>query len=156
MSAPASNTATPRQDGAGGKPTPEIEDLGDGWVSGNLGRDPEMRFTPTGQAVTNFSLARTERVKNQESGIWEDGPVTWYRVTVWGAQGERCAERLQRGDRVIVGGRVSRRTWQAKDGEKRTGLEITARDIGPSLLRFDVRIMRAERSRAQQDGEVPF
>lgn len=151
MSAPVGDTATPRNDRAGSEAGPVIEELGDGWVSGNLGRDPELRFTPTGQCVANFSIAHSVRIKNEESGVWEDSNVTWYRVTVWGAQGERAAEHLQRGDRVIVGGKLTRRTWKTKQGDTRSGLEITARDLGPSLLRADVHIVRAERSHGDRD-----
>lgn len=101
-----------------------------GIIVGSLGGDPELRFTPNGDAVANFSVAVTERVKDGEQ--WKDGDTTWYRVTVWRAMAENVVETLHKGDQVIVIGKVKLRSYE-KDGVERQSLEITADEVGPSL-----------------------
>jgi single-strand DNA-binding protein len=108
--------------------------LGEGHVSGNLTQDPELRFTPTGRAVAKLRVAYSQRVKDPATGIWQDGEPQFFDVDVWGKQGENCAEALQRGDRIVACGEWFRRHWETREGEKRTSVSLTARDIGPSLL----------------------
>ncbi len=94
---------------------------------GNLGRDPEMRYTPDGRPVTQFSVAVNRNTKTQ-SGEWLE-ETEWFRVTVWGNQAERMAENLRKGSRVYVEGRFRTREWEAQDGTKRTALEVTADNV---------------------------
>jgi len=94
---------------------------------GNLGRDPEMRYTPDGRPVTTFSVAVNRNTKNQD-GEWLE-ETEWFRITVWGNQAERMAENLRKGSRVYVEGRFRTREWEAQDGQKRTALEVTADNV---------------------------
>jgi single-strand DNA-binding protein len=131
----------------------EPEDMGEGHISGNLTEDPSLRFTPTGRAVANLRLAYTPRVKDDDTGRWSDGETEFYSVTVWGTQGEHCAEHLQRGDRVVAVGRWSKRFWEDREGEQRESVELTAQDIGPSLLFRGAIVKRTDRNRgARSDG----
>ncbi len=98
-------------------------------IIGNLGRDPEMRYTPSGRPVTEFSVAVSHRGRDQQSGEWVDQGTDWYRVTIWGDRGERAAEQLRKGMRVFVEGRFRTREYEARDGAKRTALEITADNV---------------------------
>lgn len=97
-------------------------------VVGNVGGDPEIRFTQSGKAVASFSIANTPRKKNA-AGDWEDDETLWLRVNVWGWKGEAAAETIRKGNRVIVVGRLSPRTWETKEGEQRTSLEVTADEV---------------------------
>jgi single-strand DNA-binding protein len=94
---------------------------------GNLGRDPEMRYTPDGRPVTQFSMAVNRSSKNQ-AGEWVE-ETEWFRITVWGNQAERAAENLRKGGKVYVEGRFRTREWEGQDGAKRTALEVTADQI---------------------------
>ena len=96
---------------------------------GNLGRDPEMRYTPNGRPVTEFSVAVTHRGRDPQSGEWADQGTDWYRVTVWGDRAERTAEEFRKGNRVFVEGRFKTREFEGKDGQKRTSLEVTADNV---------------------------
>ena len=96
---------------------------------GNLGRDPEMRYTPNGRQVTEFSVAVTHRGRDQATGEWADLGTDWFRVTIWGDRAERAAEEFRKGNRVFVEGRFRTREYDAKDGTKRTSLEITADNV---------------------------
>ena len=98
-------------------------------IIGNLGRDPEMRYTPSGRPVTDFSVAVSHRGRDPQSGDWVDQGTDWYRVTIWGERGERAAEQLRKGMRVFVEGRFRTREYEARDGTKRTALEITADNV---------------------------
>ena len=98
-------------------------------IIGNLGRDPEMRYTPNGRQVTEFSVAVTHRGRDQATGEWADLGTDWFRVTVWGDRAERAAEEFRKGNRVFVEGRFRTREYDAKDGTKRTSLEITADNV---------------------------
>ena len=103
-------------------------------VIGNLTRDPELRFTPSNQAVTSFAIATNRRYKDQ-SGNWVDSPPEYHDVTIWGQVGERCAQVLHKGDRVYVSGRLQTRSWEAPDGQKKYKTEIVADSIiGPDLV----------------------
>lgn len=94
-------------------------------IVGNLGRDPELRYTPSGRPVTEFSVAVNQSTKNQQTGEWVEA-TDWFRVSIWGDRGERAAETLRKGARVLVDGRFRTREFEAKDGQKRISLEITA------------------------------
>jgi single-strand DNA-binding protein len=96
---------------------------------GNLGRDPEMRYTPSGRPVTEFSVAVSHRGRDAQSGDWVDQGTDWYRVTIWGDRGERAAEQLRKGNRVFVEGRFRTREYEARDGQKRISLEVTADNV---------------------------
>lgn len=98
-------------------------------IIGNLGRDPEMRYTPNGRPVTEFSVAVTHRGRDPQTNEWADLGTDWFRVTVWGDRAERAAEEFRKGNRVFVEGRFRTREYEAKDGTKRTSLEITADNV---------------------------
>ncbi len=97
-------------------------------IIGNLGRDPEMRYTPNGRPVTEFSVA-VSHSRPDGSGGWVDEGTDWYRVTVWGDRAERTAEQFRKGNKVFVEGRFRTREYETKDGQKRTSLEITADNV---------------------------
>jgi single-strand DNA-binding protein len=94
-------------------------------IIGNLGRDPELRYTPNGRPVASFTVAVNQSTKNQQSGEWIES-TDWFRVSVWGDRGERAAENLRKGSRVFVDGRFRTREYEANDGQKRLSLDITA------------------------------
>ena len=94
-------------------------------IIGNLGRDPELRYTPNGRPVASFTVAVSQSTKNQQSGEWIES-TDWFRVSVWGDRGERVAENLRKGSRVFVDGRFRAREYEANDGQKRMSLDITA------------------------------
>jgi single-strand DNA-binding protein len=97
-------------------------------IIGNLGRDPEMRYTPNGRPVTEFSVAVNQSTKNQQTGEWVEA-TDWFRVTVWGDRAERTAEQLRKGNRVFVEGRFRTREFEGRDGQKRISLDITADSV---------------------------
>jgi single-strand DNA-binding protein len=97
-------------------------------IIGNLGRDPEMRYTPNGRPVTEFSVAVNQSTKNQQTGEWIE-ETDWFRITVWGDRAERVAEQLRKGNRVFVEGRFRTREYETRDGQKRISLEITADNV---------------------------
>jgi single-strand DNA-binding protein len=98
-------------------------------IIGNLGVDPEMRYTPNGRQVTEFSVAVTHRGRDPQTGEWADQGTDWFRVTIWGDRAERAAEQFRKGNRVFVEGRFRTREYDAKDGTHRTSLEITADNV---------------------------
>lgn len=102
-------------------------------IIGNLGSDPELRFTPQGIAVANLSVAVTPRVLNNATNEWEDGDPAWYQCTVWREMAENVAESLQRGDRVIVNGDLIQRNWEDNDGNKRSSITINVNELGHTL-----------------------
>src|SRR3954465_15629083 len=97
-------------------------------IIGNLGRDPEMRYTPTGRPVTQFSVAVNQSTKNQQTGEWIE-ETDWFRVSVFGDRAERAAEQLRKGNRVFVEGRFKTREFEGNDGAKRTSLDVTADNV---------------------------
>ena len=103
-------------------------------IIGNLGRDPEMRYTPSGQAVTQFTVA-TNRHYRDQPGEWQS-ETEWFRVVVWGPQAERTAERLRKGNKVYVEGRIQTRQWEDQQGQKRSTVELVANQV-TSLERRD-------------------
>src|SRR5215213_9569891 len=94
-------------------------------IIGNLGRDPELRYTPSGRPVATFTVAVNQSQKNQQSGEWIES-TDWFRVSVWGDRAERAAENLRKGARVFVDGRFRTREYEANDGQKRLSLDVSA------------------------------
>jgi single-strand DNA-binding protein len=101
-------------------------------ILGNLTRDPELRFTPSGTAVASFGLAVNRNIQNKNSGEWQTS-VDFFNVTAWYKLAENCAESLSKGDRVLVSGRLSQDNWEDKDGQKRSAVRIIASVVAPSL-----------------------
>ena len=115
-------------------------------VVGNLTDDPELRFTPSGAAVAKFRVASTPRTLDRASGEWKDGEPLFLSCTVWRQAAENVAESLQRGARVIVSGRLRQRTYETKEGEKRTVIELEVDEIGPSLRYATAKVQKMSRS----------
>lgn len=113
-------------------------------VIGNLTRDPELRFTPSGAAVTNFGLAWNKRRQNRQTQEWEDEP-SYFDVTCWNTLAENVAETLTKGTRVIVYGHLEWRSWETQDGTKATKVEIIADEVAPSLRWATATVTRNER-----------
>ena len=112
---------------------------------GNLTADPELRFTPSGAAVANFTVASTPRAFDRQSNEWKDGETLFMRCSVWRDAAENVAESLQRGSRVIVTGRLKSRTWDTKEGEKRTVMELEVDELGPSLRYATAKVNKTQR-----------
>jgi single-strand DNA-binding protein len=114
-------------------------------VVGNLTDDPELRFTPSGAAVANFTVASTPRFFDKATNDWKDGDALFLRCSVWRQAAENVAESLQRGGRVIVTGRLKQRSYETKEGEKRTVIELEVDEIGPSLRFATAKVTKASR-----------
>ena len=118
-------------------------------IIGNLTADPELRYTPSGSAVANFTIASTPRSYNKRSGEWEDGAPLFLRCNLWRQPAENLAESgIGRGARVIVVGRLRQRSYETRDGEKRTSYEVEVDDIGPSLRYVTASVAKVGRSSA--------
>jgi single-strand DNA-binding protein len=115
-------------------------------VVGNLTNDPELRFTPSGSAVANFTVASTPRTFDRQSNEWKDGETLFLRASVWREAAENVAESLTKGMRVIVNGRLKSRSYETKEGEKRTVIELEVDEIGPSLRYANAKVNRTQRS----------
>ena len=115
-------------------------------VIGNITGDPELRFTPSGAAVANFTVASTPRQFDRQSNEWKDGETLFMRCSVWRDAAENVAESLQRGTRVIVTGRLKSRSYETKEGEKRTVMELEVDEIGPSLRYATAKVQKMSRS----------
>lgn len=115
-------------------------------VVGNLTADPELRFTPSGAAVANFTVASTPRIYDRQSGEWKDGEALFLRCNIWREAAENVAESLTRGSRVIVTGRLKQRSFETREGEKRTVFEVEVDEIGPSLKYATAKVNKASRS----------
>lgn len=115
-------------------------------VVGNLVADPELRFTPSGAAVANLTVASTPRTFDKQSGEWKDGEALFLRGNVWRQAAENVAESLTRGARVIVQGRLKQRSFETRDGEKRTVVELDIDEIGPSLKHATAKVNKVSRS----------
>lgn len=111
-------------------------------VVGNLTSDPELRFTPNGAAVANFTVASTPRIFDRQANEFKDGETLFLRCSVWREMGENVAESLQRGTRVIVQGRLKSRSFETKEGEKRTVMELDVDEVGPSLRRATAQVTK--------------
>ena len=118
-------------------------------VIGNLTNDPELRFTPSGSAVANFTIASTPRTFDRQSNEWKDGETLFLRASVWREAAENVAESLTKGTRVIVSGRLKSRSYETKEGEKRTVIELEVDEIGPSLRYANAKVNRTQRSGGQ-------
>ena len=114
-------------------------------IIGNLTNDPELRFTPSGAAVANFTVASTPRTFDKQANEWKDGETLFMRCSVWRDAAENVAESLQRGTRVLVSGRLKSRTYETKEGEKRTVVELDVDEIGPSLRYATAKITKTTR-----------
>ncbi|HEY0816807.1 MAG TPA: single-stranded DNA-binding protein [Pseudonocardia sp.] len=119
-------------------------------VVGNLTADPELRFTPSGAAVANFTVASTPRNFDRQSGEWKDGEALFLRCNVWRQAAENVAETLTRGMRVMVSGRLKQRSYETREGEKRTVVELEVDEVGPSLKYATAKVNRV--SRGSGDG----
>jgi single-strand DNA-binding protein len=121
-------------------------------IVGNLVAEPELRFTAAGQPVATFRIASTPRYLDKATNEWKDGDSLFLTVNIWRQQAENVCESLQRGMRVIVTGRLKQRSYETKEGEKRTVYEVEADDVGPSLLRASAKVTKAERTAGGGDG----
>jgi single-strand DNA-binding protein len=115
-------------------------------VIGNLTSDPELRFTPSGSAVANFTIASTPRTFDKNSNSWVDGEALFLRCSVWREAAENVAESLTKGMRVLIEGRLKSRSYETKEGEKRTVIELEVDEIGPSLKYANAKVNRTQRS----------
>jgi single-strand DNA-binding protein len=124
-------------------------------VVGNLTNDPELRFTPSGAAVANFTVASTPRILDKATNEWKDGDALFLRCSIWRQAAENVAESLQRGARVIVTGRLKQRSYETKEGEKRTVVECEVDEVGPSLRYATAKVVKGQRSGGQPSGGAP-
>jgi len=129
-------------------------------IVGNLTADPELRFTGGGAAVANFTVASTPRTFDRQSGEWRDGDALFLRCTTWRELGEHVGESLTRCARVVVQGRLRQRSFETREGDKRTVIELDVDDVGPSLRYATATVVKAAREgaglRAVPDDEPPF
>ena len=119
-------------------------------IIGNLVDDPQLRYTPTGQAVANFRVASTPRFLDRNTNEWKDGDSLFLSCNVWRQAAENVAESLQRGMRVIVSGRLRQRSYETKEGEKRTVYEVEVDEVGPSLRNASAKVVRSSRATGGQ------
>jgi single stranded DNA-binding protein len=121
-------------------------------VVGNLVSDPELRYTPTGVAVANFRIASTPRTFDRQANEWKDGDSLFLTCNVWRQAAENVAESLQRGMRVVVQGRLHQRSYETREGEKRTVFEVEVDDVGPSLRNASAKVTKSNRSGGSGGG----
>jgi len=121
-------------------------------IIGNLTDDPELRYTPNGAAVANFTVASTPRFLDKATNEWKDGDALFLRCSIWRQAAENVAESLTRGARVIVSGRLKQRSYETKEGEKRTVYEVEVDEIGPSLKYATAKVNKTTRSGAGGGG----
>ena len=119
---------------------------------GNLVDDPELRFTPSGAAVAKFRIASTPRTYDRQSGEWKDGESLFLTCNVWRQAAENVAESLQRGMRVIIQGRLRQRSYETREGEKRTVVELEVDEVGPSLRSATARVNKTTRGGGGSGG----
>jgi single-strand DNA-binding protein len=124
-------------------------------IVGNLGNDPELRFTASGSQVANLNVGVTESRLNRETGEWESAGVSWFRVTAWNQLAEHIAESLQQGDRVIVTGPMRQRSYVNRDNETQYAWELLAEHVGPSLQYVAADIQRTARTRPAEPATAP-
>ena len=115
-------------------------------VVGNLTADAELRFTPSGAAVANFTIASTPRTFDKASGEWKDGEALFLRCNIWREAAENVAESLTRGTRVIATGKLKQRSFETREGEKRSVIELEVDEIGPSLRYATAKVNKAQKS----------
>ena len=123
-------------------------------VVGNLVDDPELRFTPSGAAVANFRVASTPRTFDKQANEWKDGEALFLSCSVWRQAAENVAESLQRGMRIVVHGRLKARSYETREGEKRTVFEIDVDEVGPSLKYATAKVTKTTRSGGQQANQT--
>jgi single-strand DNA-binding protein len=121
-------------------------------VVGNLTGDPELRFTPSGAAVANFTIASTPRNFDRQTNEWKDGDTLFLNCSVWRQAAENVAESLQKGMRVVAQGRLKARSYETREGEKRTVMELDVEEVGPSLKYATAKVTRATRSSGGEGG----
>jgi single-strand DNA-binding protein len=121
-------------------------------VVGNLTDDPDLRFTPSGAAVANFTVASTPRFFDKQTNEWKDGDALFLRCSIWRQAAENVAESLHRGTRVIVSGRLRQRSYETREGEKRTVFELDVDEVGPSLKYATAKTTKTTRSGASGDS----
>ena len=121
-------------------------------VVGNLTADPELRFTPAGVGVASFTVAATPRTFDRQSGEWKDGDALFMRCSVWRQPAENVAETLTRGMRVMVTGRLRQRSFETREGEKRTVVELEVDEVGPSLRYATAKVTKLTRSSGGDSG----
>src|SRR5487761_1356336 len=121
-------------------------------VVGNLTADPELRFTPSGAAVASFTVVSTPRTFDRQTNEWKDGEALFLRCSIWRQAAENVAESLTRGMRVIVSGRLKQRSYETKEGEKRTVYEVEVDDVGPSLRNASAKVNKVARSGGSGGG----
>ena len=121
-------------------------------IAGNLVDDPELRFTPAGQPVARFRVASTPRFRDNSTGEWKDGDSLFLTCNVWRQAAEHVAESLTRGTRVIVSGRLRQRSYETKEGEKRTVYEVEVDDVGPSLRNASAKVNKVARNGSSPAG----
>lgn len=119
-------------------------------VVGNLTDDVELRFTPSGASVANFTIAATPRIFNKDTNQWDDGDTLFLRCSAWQRKAENVAESLRRGYRVIAQGRLKQRSYETREGEKRTVVEMEVDEIGPSLTFVTATINRSDQTTGQR------
>ena len=118
---------------------------------GNVTRDPELRFTPSGQGVASFGLAVNRRWQNRQSSEWEEA-TSFFDVVCWGTLGENVSESVTKGTRIIVTGRLDQRSWESQEGDKRSKIEVVADEVGPSLRWASAEVSKNERKGADGGG----
>ena len=121
-------------------------------VIGNLTADPELRFTPSGAAVANFTVASTPRTFDRQSNEWKDGDTLFMRCSIWREAAENVAESLTKGTRVVATGRLVQRSYETREGEKRTVVELQVDEIGPSLRYASAKVTRSQRGGGSGGG----
>lgn len=114
-------------------------------IVGNLSADPEMRFTPSGAAVANFTVVANDRVLDKTTNEWKDGNPTYFRCSIWRQYAENITESLTKGTRVIVTGKIKQRDYETAAGEKRTVMEVEAEDVGPALRYATAKVTKVQR-----------
>jgi single-strand DNA-binding protein len=121
-------------------------------VVGNLTADPELRFTPSGAAVASFTVASTPRTFDRQANEWKDGEALFLRCSIWRQAAENVAESLTRGARVVVTGRLKQRSFETREGEKRTVIELDVDEVGPSLRYATAKVNRTQRGSSSGGG----
>lgn len=122
-------------------------------ITGNLVDEPDLRYTPSGQPVAKFRIASTPRFMDRQTSEWKDGDSLFLTCNVWRQAAENVAESLQRGMRVIVNGRLKQRSYETKEGEKRTVYEVEVDDVGPSLRNASAKVTKASREKPAQSQQ---
>lgn len=123
------------------------DDRGPGSLAGNLTKDPDLRFTPAGRAVTNLRVAVSSRVRDDITGEWKDGETAYYDIVAWGQLAENVCESLEKGDRIVAEGRWTSNTWTDKEGTVQERIILNARDLGPSMIFRCARPIRPSRQK---------